>query len=163
MKYINPVLLVALILGVFLINAVAKATPVADLQPTVQMSQEEQLQASAEWESVLDFLQASDRYAGPGARATSCHTTGMASYYGMELHGRRTASGQIFNAHGISAAHRSLPFGTQVRVTSLSTGRSVVVRINDRGPFVKGRIIDLSAGAARAIGLSLGHVRLECL
>lgn len=163
MKYINPVLLVALILSVFLINAVAKATPAADLPPTVQLSQEEQLKASAEWESVLDFLQAGDRFAGPGARATSCHTTGMASYYGKELHGRRTASGQIFNAYGISAAHRSLPFGTQVRVTSLSSGRSIVVRINDRGPFVRGRIIDLSAGAARAIGLSLGRVRLECL
>lgn len=163
MKYINPVLLVALILGVFLINAVAKASTVADLPPVDSMSSDEQRQASAEWESVLDFLQASDRFAGPGARATSCRTTGMASFYGRELQGRRTASGQIFNAYGISAAHRSLPFGTQVRVTSLSTGRSVVVRINDRGPFVRGRIIDLSAGAARAIGLSLGKVRLECL
>jgi peptidoglycan lytic transglycosylase len=76
---------------------------------------------------------------------------GMASYYKS---GKRTANGERFNPLGLTAAHRSLPFGTRVRVTQVKTGRSVVVRINDRGPFVRGRIIDLSLGAAEAIGLN---------
>ncbi len=84
---------------------------------------------------------------------------GMASYYKS---GNRTASGERFNPMGLTAAHRSLPFGTKVRVTQVKSGRSVVVRINDRGPFVGGRIIDLSLGAARAIGLNLsGVARVE--
>ena len=76
--------------------------------------------------------------------------TGMASYYKS---GRLTANGERFNPNGYTAAHRSLKFGTKVRVTNLSNGRSVIVRINDRGPFVSGRIIDLTYGAAMAVGL----------
>ena len=76
--------------------------------------------------------------------------TGMASYYKS---GRLTANGERFNPNGYTAAHRSLKFGTKVRVTNLRNGRSVVVRINDRGPFVSGRIIDLTYGAAVAVGL----------
>lgn len=79
---------------------------------------------------------------------------GNASWYGSELAGHRTANGERFNPGALTAAHRSLPFGTHVRVTNNSTGRSVVVRINDRGPFVGGRSIDLAHGAARAIGMS---------
>ncbi|MGE0004446.1 MAG: septal ring lytic transglycosylase RlpA family protein [Parvibaculaceae bacterium] len=75
---------------------------------------------------------------------------GLASYYKS---GRLTASGERFNPNGYTAAHRWLKFGTIVRVTNLKTGRSVVVRINDRGPFVSGRIIDLAYGAAKAVGL----------
>jgi peptidoglycan lytic transglycosylase len=78
--------------------------------------------------------------------------SGMASYYGNES-GSQTASGARFNAAGMTAAHRTLPFGTKVRVTNKSNGRSVVVTINDRGPFVRGRIIDLSTGAAGVIGM----------
>lgn len=78
---------------------------------------------------------------------------GMASYYGPGFHGRRTASGERFNANAMTAAHRTLPFGTRVKVTNHKSGRSIVVRINDRGPFGHGRIIDLSAGSARAIGM----------
>lgn len=77
---------------------------------------------------------------------------GKASYY--KLGGGRTANGERFNPHGRTAAHRSLPFGTKVLVKHRRTGRSVVVRINDRGPFIRGRIIDLSLGAALAIGLT---------
>ena len=84
------------------------------------------------------------------APAAADAQTGMASWYKM---GRITANGEHFRPMGLTAAHRSLRFGTLVRVTNLRTGRSVVVRINDRGPFVRGRIIDLSMGAARAIGL----------
>jgi rare lipoprotein A len=79
--------------------------------------------------------------------------SGMASYYGSELQGRRTASGEPFAPGGLTAAHRTFPLGTHVRVTYLKTGRSVIVRINDRGPHVRGRIIDISYGAARAIGM----------
>lgn len=78
------------------------------------------------------------------------HGGGNASWYAG---GHRTASGERFNPNGLTAAHRTLPFGTRVRVTNNATGRSVVVRINDRGPFVGGRQIDLARGAARAIGM----------
>ena len=87
--------------------------------------------------------------------------SGMASYYGNES-GSRTASGQRFNQNAMTAAHRSLPFGTKLRVTH--GGSSVIVTINDRGPFVRGRVLDLSTGAARAIGLTgagVGHVTVE--
>lgn len=79
---------------------------------------------------------------------------GKASWYGPGLGGRLTASGERFNPGARTAAHRTLPFGTRVQVTNARTGRSVVVRINDRGPFAHGRIIDLSRASAQAIGLS---------
>ncbi len=79
--------------------------------------------------------------------------TGTASYYGSRHHGSRTASGERFNQHGLTAAHRSLAFGSRVRVTNLDNKRSVVVRINDRGPHSRGRLIDLSRGAAQKIGM----------
>lgn len=90
--------------------------------------------------------------------------TGIASYYGQGHHGRRTASGERFNRNALTAAHRRLPFGTRVRVVNVLNGRQVVVRINDRGPFVRGRNIDVSEGAARALGfIGRGHtpVRIE--
>ena len=76
--------------------------------------------------------------------------TGWASYYKS---GKTTANGERFKPMGMTAAHRTLPFGTKVVVTNLKTGKSVVVRINDRGPFIKGRVIDLSLGAAKVVGL----------
>jgi rare lipoprotein A (peptidoglycan hydrolase) len=91
---------------------------------------------------------------------------GIASWYGPGFHGRQTANGERFNQNAMTAAHRSLPFGTKVRVTNANNGRSVIVRINDRGPFVGGRVIDLSAAAAQAIGLQssgVGSVSLEIL
>jgi hypothetical protein len=78
---------------------------------------------------------------------------GVASFYGGRFHGRLTASGVRYDMHGMTAAHRTLPFGTRVRVTHLGNGRTVDVRINDRGPFIAGRIIDLSRGAAGVIGM----------
>lgn len=78
---------------------------------------------------------------------------GMASYYGNELAGNRTASGERFNPSQLTAAHRSLPFGSRVRVTNTANGDSVIVRINDRGPFAHGRVIDVSHAAAREIGM----------
>jgi rare lipoprotein A len=78
-----------------------------------------------------------------------------ASWYGVPdgFHGRRTASGEIFNAHGLTAAHPYLPFGTRVKVTNVRNGRSVVLRVTDRGPYVGGRVIDVSQGAAVRLGM----------
>ena len=88
---------------------------------------------------------------------------GMASFYKS---GKVTANGEAFNPHGLTAAHRSLPFGTIVRVENVNNGKSVVVRINDRGPFIDGRVIDLSLGAAKAVGLvdrGVGKVKIDIL
>ncbi|QJQ96952.1 septal ring lytic transglycosylase RlpA family protein [Halomonas sp. PA5] len=78
---------------------------------------------------------------------------GLASFYADRYQGRRTASGERFDQHSLTAAHRSLPFGTQVRVTRLDNGRETLVRINDRGPFVRGRVIDLSRRAAQELDM----------
>lgn len=89
---------------------------------------------------------------------------GQASYYADSLQGNKTASGEPYDKHGMTAAHRSLAFGTTVKVTYLKTGRSVVVTINDRGPHVKDRIIDLSGAAASKLGLKedgIGEVEIE--
>ncbi len=80
--------------------------------------------------------------------------SGKASWYGPGFHGRRTASGEVFASRAMTAAHRTLPFGTRVRVVHERTGRSVVVRINDRGPFHGGRVIDLAEGPAQALGMT---------
>lgn len=91
---------------------------------------------------------------------------GRASWYGPGFHGRRTANGERFDQNALTAAHKTLPFGTKVRVTNVSNGRSVVVRINDRGPYSHGRVIDLSKGSAQQIGLvsmGVGTVKLEVL
>ena len=91
---------------------------------------------------------------------------GIASWYGKKFHGRKTASGERYNMYEYTAAHKSLPFGTRVRVVGLRNDRRVLVRINDRGPFVRGRVIDLSYAAARDMAMletGLEKVRLEIL
>lgn len=91
---------------------------------------------------------------------------GQASWYGAKHHGRKTASGERFDQNALTAAHRQLPFGTRVRVTHLGNGRQVTVRINDRGPFSKGRLIDLSRRAAEQLGMlrqGVAPVRIEAL
>ncbi|MGH7089435.1 MAG: septal ring lytic transglycosylase RlpA family protein [Stellaceae bacterium] len=107
---------------------------------------------------------------------SACHTpppaafrpgyveVGLASWYGPGFQHHRTADGSRFDMHGLTAAHRTLPLNSLVRVTNLENGRSVVVRINDRGPWIDGRIIDLSAAAARRLGMKadgLARVRIE--
>lgn len=108
--------------------------------------------------------------AAPFASAHSGSVTetfeGSASWYGPGFHGRQTANGETYDMNLLTAAHPSLPFGTRVRVTNEATDEAVVVRINDRGPYAKGRIIDLSKGAADDIGLlssGVGHVTVEVL
>ena len=99
------------------------------------------------------MLVASGFYSAAEARGHRGQS-GYASWYGPGFQGRRTASGERFNSYGYTAAHRSLPIGSRILVTNRDNGRSVVVRINDRGPFVGGRVIDLSYASARAIGMS---------
>lgn len=103
--------------------------------------------------------------AGPPDGAGGFTQTGILSYYADRFHGRTTANGEIFDKHALTAAHRTLPFHTRIKVTNLENGRSVVVRINDRGPFIAERIVDLSPAAAREIGmvergLTLGQLSL---
>ncbi len=96
----------------------------------------------------------------------SYQAQGKASYYAARHHGRRTASGERLNNNALTAAHRELPFGTQVKVTNLSNERSVVVRITDRGPHGRGRLIDLSQAAARQLDMlraGVAQVRVESL
>lgn len=98
--------------------------------------------------------------------SSSSGLEGVASYYAEDFNGRKTASGELYDMNGLTAAHRTLPFGTKVKVTDLDTGRSVVVRINDRGPFKDDRVIDLSLGAAKQLGLigmGTGRVVIQIL
>jgi rare lipoprotein A len=91
---------------------------------------------------------------------------GIASYYAHDFHGKQTSNGEIFDMNALTAAHRTFPFGTKVRVTNLENNKVVVVRVNDRGPFVEGRMMDLSMGAAKEIDLirtGTARVRLEVL
>jgi rare lipoprotein A len=109
---------------------------------------------------------------GAGCRARTNYfpegnsQTGIASWYGGEFHGRLTSSKEVYDMNDLTAAHNTLPLGSQVVVTNLENGRSVVVRINDRGPFAKNRVIDLSYAAAKSIGLigpGTARVRIEVL
>jgi rare lipoprotein A len=96
------------------------------------------------------------------ASVAEARQTGIASFYGSKFQGRKTASGEKFNNGAMTAAHRTAPFGTRMKVTNISNGRSVVVRINDRGPFVRGRVIDLSRSAANQLGfVSRGVARVR--
>ena len=98
----------------------------------------------------------------PSAPQETAIGRGSASYYAAKFHGRRTASGEAFDNRAMTAAHRTLPFGSMVRVTNPASGKSVVVRINDRGPFIKGREIDVSRAAAEELGLiARGHAMVE--
>lgn len=100
----------------------------------------------------------------PAPSQSTMTETGLASWYGSRHHGKRTASGEVFNQEKFTAAHRTLPWGSRVKVTNLANGKSVEVRINDRGPFSKGRIIDVSRAAARSLGMveqGITTVRIE--
>ncbi len=119
------------------------------------------------WERFVDQIRpvpmASNLIASSGVGQVS---TGQASWYGPGFFGNRTANGEVFRPGTLTAAHRTLPFGTMVRVTNLWNGRSTVVRINDRGPFHGNRVIDLAHGAARELGLTasgVADVKLEVL
>jgi rare lipoprotein A len=106
------------------------------------------------------------RRPAPSSAVPGTTQTGIASWYGPGFHGNPTSSGEIFDQNELTAAHQTLPLGTRVAVTNMENGRSVEVRVNDRGPFVDGRIIDLSHAAARSLGMigpGTAPVRLEVL
>ncbi len=120
---------------------------------------------NAEAAETAEIAEAADTQTDSATDETpSFSQSGYASWYGGKFQGRRTASGEIFDTHKLTAAHKTLPFGTIVTVTNLKNGKKVEVKINDRGPFVKGRIIDLSMAAAREINLlgdGVGRVRID--
>jgi len=103
--------------------------------------------------------------AGANGASPPSQQEGLASVYGKHLNGKSTASGERYDSRALTAAHRTLPMGTQIRVTNLENGKSVRVRVNDRGPHVRGRIVDLSSSAAATLGFSTGvaRVRIEIL
>jgi rare lipoprotein A len=119
--------------------------------------------------SATKTLPKASRISPPKGKATprsieqKPYQVGIASWYGKQFHGKTTASGEDFDMFELTAAHRQLPLGTYVKVTNLKNGRSVTVRVNDRGPYVEGRIMDLSYSAARMIGFRNGveRVRLD--
>ena len=124
-----------------------------------------ELDAAPTWDQKL-IQPMSPVPAANGLMASSGVSVGQASWYGPGFYGNRTASGEVFRPGTLTAAHRSLAFGTKVRVTNLRNGLSAVVRINDRGPFHGGRIIDLAHGAAQQLGLTssgTAQVKLEIL
>jgi rare lipoprotein A len=99
-------------------------------------------------------------------QASAWMQNGRVSWYGPGFHGRRTANGEIFDTNELTMAHRTLAFGSRVRVTNLDNGRSIVVRVNDRGPYVRGRIADLSHAAAAELGFvddGVVHARIELI
>ncbi|KVA00725.1 hypothetical protein WI41_01345 [Burkholderia latens] len=101
-----------------------------------------------------------------GKDVSDFRQTGRASWYGRDFHGRRTANGERFNMNALTAAHRTLPLSSYIKVTNASTGKWVVVKVNDRGPFKRGRVLDLSYAAAKMIGLvhaGTGRVKIEGL
>lgn len=109
-------------------------------------------------------FQTASRGLGIGGALTGRSITGHASWYGPGFHGRRSASGERFDQNQMTAAHKTLPFGTLLLVTNTANHRSCLVRINDRGPYVAGRMIDLSAAAARAVGIGgVGTVRIDIM
>ncbi len=97
------------------------------------------------------------------AHGAACYQSGVASWYGPNFHGRTAASGEIYNQNAMTAAHKTLPFKTRVKVTNLKTGKSVTVRINDRGPYHGGRIIDLSKASAARLGIINAGTGKVCL
>jgi len=150
--------------------AVSATTERAD-QPAFQPSEEAQFEAAfARYETpvepalpdhAVDITEIE-----PATPSATPLGEGVASYYGRRFHGRPTASGEAFDMNDFTAAHKTLPFGSRVRVTNPRNGQSVIVRINDRGPFVRGRHIDLSRAAAEEIGIvrrGHGEVELELL
>lgn len=120
----------------------------------------------AAFAGVVTFGDGFEGKTGVAMLKTAKPETGVASYYGVPYHGRQTASGEVFDMNELTAAHPTLKFGTKVKVTHLANNRSVTVRINDRGPFVKGRVIDLSKAAAEELQMvraGLAEVKIEVL
>ena len=131
--------------------------------PSSRVIETPQIQGLKGWEK--PYIIAGQRY-DPLRDHQGYVEEGIASWYGRDFHGRKTSNGEIYNMHAMTAAHKTLPLGIFVKVRHLGNGREIVVRLNDRGPFVKGRVIDLSYAAARRLGIDssgTGPVRVEAL
>lgn len=142
-------------------TAAAPDTPVGRIESAAAAAAIElvPLQAAA---TELAVTPPTDVEPAPSAPQETVIGRGSASYYAAKFEGRRTASGERFDNDDMTAAHQTLPFGSLVRVTNVATGRSVVVRVNDRGPFTRGRMIDVSRAAAAELGLvARGHADVE--
>ena len=148
------------------------AAPASGFETAFEGSRQLPASAPAGADGAVDLAVIDHTQPGPGdgasadAGAGTAMRGGMASYYGRQFEGRRTASGERFAMAELTAAHRTLPFGSKVRVTNPANGRSVVVRINDRGPFHGNRVIDVSHAAAQRLGLiapGSGRVSLTLL
>jgi rare lipoprotein A len=160
MTLVHTLLTWGCIVGVTLLGCLAgcRSKEALVLRPTVPYAQKEVAPASAPQAPHPQTYKA----APAGKPATI--QIGTASWYGPGFHGRETASGETFNQHALTAAHRTLPLGTTATVTNLETGQSVQVKINDRGPYVRGRHVDLSQAAAKRIGLlkkGVAKVKIE--
>jgi rare lipoprotein A len=131
---------------------VSIASPIESKAISVSSFVDHSINTKTEWEN--KFEQKFPNYKTPLASSY----IGTASYYGPGFYGNRTANGEVFTPGSMTAAHRTLPFGTRVKVINENTGKSVIVRINDRGPFIGGRIIDLSETAAEALGMKTSGV-----
>jgi rare lipoprotein A len=149
------------IVGVTLLGCIAGCSLKEEPVPLPPVSQAHEAAAPAP-ASQAPAPQAHEAAAPAGKPATPQVVT--ASWYGPGFHGQETASGETFDQHALTAAHRTLPLGTVAKVTNLETGQSVTVKINDRGPYVKGRQLDLSQAAAKQIGLTkkgIAKVKIE--
>src|SRR5260370_19114543 len=162
----NAIRLFADALGAVLLAACAQSSVVTRNSEFVGRSQQASLQHNRTASFVTNRRVASAKKHTPFARhdnaaPTQIASLGIASFY---MEGQQTASGEKFDTHDLTAAHPTLPFGTRLRVTNVATGRSVTVRVNDRGPYVPGRVVDVSHSAADAlwlVGSGIGKVRLD--
>jgi rare lipoprotein A len=160
MAFVHTMLTWGCIVGVILLGCLAGCSPKEAfvLRPSVPNAQKEVAPATAP-----QTPHPQPQKAVPTGKPTTTQV-GTASWYGPGFHGRETASGETFNQHALTAAHRTLPLGTTATVTNLETGQSVQVTINDRGPYVSGRHLDLSQAAAKRIGLikkGVAKVKIE--
>jgi rare lipoprotein A len=162
----NVIRLLAVVLGAALLAACAQSSVVTRNSKFVGPSQQASLQHNRTASFVSNRRVASAKKHTPFARhddaaPTQIASRGIASFY---TEGQQTASGEKFDTHDLTAAHPTLPFGTRLRVTNVTTGRSVTVRVNDRGPYVPGRVVDVSHSAADALGMvgsGIAKVKLD--
>jgi rare lipoprotein A len=156
----NVIRLFAVALGAALLAACAQSSVVTKNSELLATSRQASLEHNRKTSFVTNMREAVTKKHTPfasdkNATETQVASSGLASFY---REGTQTASGERFDAHELTAAHRTLPFGTRLRVTNVATGRSVTVRVNDRGPFVPGRVVDVSYSAAETLGMVGGGI-----
>ncbi|WP_298363674.1 septal ring lytic transglycosylase RlpA family protein [uncultured Bradyrhizobium sp.] len=157
----KPLRLCAIVIGAASLAACAQSSVVSQRSQALASRAEPSRAASSAMRTHVATARKHTPYAARKTAGTRIASQGVASFYSDE---QETASGEKFNAHELTAAHPTLPFGTKLRVTDVKTGRSVTVRVNDRGPYVPGRIVDVSYSAAQSLGMigkGVANVRLD--